>query len=88
METGSQTNIPFSGDKYESVYECMKALMEKLEGNTYHRRKFNSLIKSIAQQGRLVIITHISYYFLLSLVIECSAQRSEAGLLLICLMLD
>ena len=33
METGLQTNIPFSGDKYQSVYQCMKALMDELEGN-------------------------------------------------------
>jgi hypothetical protein len=55
MEFGTRTNIPFSGGKYESVYECMKALMEQLEDNTYHRRKFERLLKSIAQQGRLVI---------------------------------
>ena len=33
METGLQTNIPFSGDKYQSVYQYMKALMDELEGN-------------------------------------------------------
>ena len=31
METGLQTNIPFSGD--QSVYQCMKALMDELERN-------------------------------------------------------
>ena len=55
METGLQTNIPFSGDKYQSVYQYMKALMDELEGNTYYRQKFNDLRKSIAHQGRLVI---------------------------------
>lgn len=52
MELGTRTNIPFSGGKYQSVYECMMTLMEELEGNSYHRRKFNRLLKSIAQQGR------------------------------------
>ena len=54
MELGARTNIPFSGGKYESVYDCLRALMDQLESNSYHRRKFVRLLKSIAQQGRSV----------------------------------
>ena len=77
MEMGSHANISFSGDKYESVYDCMKALMDELEGNTYHRRKFYHLLKTIAQQERLVIY-YSQLILLIELVIECSAQGREA----------
>ena len=60
---GSQVSIPFSGYRYDSVYQCMKALMAELEGNTYHRRKFERHLKLIARQGRLVIY----YYYYLCL---------------------
>ena len=45
MENGSRTNIPFSGGRYESVYDCMIKLIEELKGNTYHRRKFECNLK-------------------------------------------
>jgi hypothetical protein len=80
MEMGSHTNISFSGDKYESVYECMKALMDELQGNTYHRRKFERLLKTIAMQGRLVI-NYSRLILLIELVIECIAHQREAIIL-------
>jgi hypothetical protein len=85
---GLQTNIPFSGSKYESIYNCMKALMEELEGNAYHRRKFDRHLKSIAQQGRLTASYLLMYIFLIELIIGCSAQQIEAGILLIRSSLD
>lgn len=60
MELGARADIPFSGNKYESVYDCLKTLMDELEENTYHRRKFVRLRKTIAQEGRSVtLITHL-----------------------------
>lgn len=70
---GSQINIPFSGERYDSVYECMRTLMDQVDGNVYHRRKFERLLKSIAKDGRLVI----KYLCLLILIdSECRMQFS------------
>ena len=38
--------------------------MAELEGNAYHRRKFDRHLKSIAQQGRLAASKLLMYFLL------------------------
>jgi hypothetical protein len=46
--------IPFTGDRYESVYEAMLVLIDEIEGNDYHGAKLKVLLQSIASDGQSV----------------------------------
>lgn len=51
---GHLTKTAFIGNRYESVYEAMICLIEKIEENDYHGDKLQALLKGVAKDGRLV----------------------------------
>jgi hypothetical protein len=87
MELGARTDIPFTGSKYESVYDCLKALMVQLEDNSYHRRKHVRLLKTIAHEGRSVTLVLIVWHFI-DLITGCSAHLIVVGIWFIPSSLD
>ena len=44
----------FIGDRYESIYDAMISLIDKIEDNDYHGHKLKALLKGVAKDGRLV----------------------------------
>jgi hypothetical protein len=53
-EHGYEITTAFTGDRYESVYEAMLSLIDKLEEDDYHGAKLEVLLKNIALDGRSV----------------------------------
>jgi uncharacterized protein DUF6532 len=53
-QTGAHILIPFSGDRYESVYQDMVSLIDTAAENAYHGKKLNKLLMFIASDGRYV----------------------------------
>jgi hypothetical protein len=53
--------------------------MKELEGNSYHRRKFNHQLKSIAQEGRFVR-DYSCCVSLIKLAIGFRAQQNVAAI--------
>jgi hypothetical protein len=62
--TGTHIKIPFTGDRYDSVYQDMMSLICAVEEDNYHGQKLRKLLASIASDGRYVNI-NISIHFLL-----------------------
>ena len=53
-QSGSQIKIPFSGDRYEAVYQEITSLISRTEDHSYHRQKLQKLLSSIATIGQYV----------------------------------
>lgn len=51
-QTGTLVKIPFSGDRYETVYKDMVSLIKTIEDNPYHGRKLRSQLSAIATDGQ------------------------------------
>ena len=63
-QSGVHIKIPFSGDRYETVYQDMAALIFATSEDPYHGRKLRKLASFIASDGRYVIFSalHILLY--------------------------
>lgn len=62
-QTGAHIKIPFSGDRYESVYQDMSSLINSTEEHAYHGRKLRKLLASIANDGRYDFIIVFLHFF-------------------------
>jgi Domain of unknown function (DUF6532) len=51
-QTGTHVKIPFSGDRYETVYKEMGSLIQTIEDNAYHGRKLRNQLSAIATDGQ------------------------------------
>jgi hypothetical protein len=55
-QTGAFVMIPFSGDRYETVYQDLASLINATDEHPYHGRKLRKLSKSIAIEGQYGLI--------------------------------
>jgi hypothetical protein len=53
-QTGAHIKIPFSGDRYETVYQDIIQLIEVTGDDAYHGRKLRKNLQFIATDGRYV----------------------------------
>ena len=53
-ELGTEVTTPFTGDRYESIYQAMVGLIEELEKHAYHGAKLEKLLEKIATDGQCV----------------------------------
>ena len=53
---GHESKVPFTGEQYESVHQAMTALMDELEKDEYHGRKFRKLLKNFATDAMRFVL--------------------------------
>jgi hypothetical protein len=64
-QTGTHIKIPFSGDRYEGIYQGFISLIDTTEEHDYHGDKLHRLLSSIAIDGRYVNNINVFLHFLL-----------------------
>lgn len=65
-QTGAHIKIPFSGERYEGVYQDFATLIDTTEEHEYHGDKLRRLLSSIALDGRYVNINVFLHFLSLS----------------------